>query len=151
YPHIAQLGQLPETNLYRNVNRYDNLIQHEGMLIIRIDAQLFFANTDYFKSDLEDRLAQNSTKEVIIDAKAMNYVDSTGIAALIDLDDQLRQAGIRLFFTGVTGPVRDTFEASGIVDALGEDRFYLNVHDAVNYIKFDKPENDGDLALQSNT
>ncbi|MBT8232305.1 MAG: sulfate permease, partial [Bacteroidia bacterium] len=41
YPHIAELGRVPNSDEYRNVNRFDNLHLNEDMLIVRFDAQLY--------------------------------------------------------------------------------------------------------------
>ncbi len=48
YPHIAQLGMIKGTGEYMNIARFQDAIQREDVLIVRYDAQLFFANTAFF-------------------------------------------------------------------------------------------------------
>ena len=48
-PNAAVLGRLPGTNIFRNV---DNFLEAEtvpGLLVLRINASLHFANTEFLK------------------------------------------------------------------------------------------------------
>ena len=47
-PHYAVLGKLPDTRVYRNVERFENVEVRKNILIIRYDANLYFANTSHF-------------------------------------------------------------------------------------------------------
>ncbi len=44
FPHTAQLGRLPGTNVFRNVKQYPEAQQYPGILAVRIDAPLYYAN-----------------------------------------------------------------------------------------------------------
>ena len=44
YPHTAVLGRLPGTSLYRNIKQYPNAERYDGLVIVRLDGPLFFAN-----------------------------------------------------------------------------------------------------------
>ena len=52
YPHIAVLGQLPGTQIFRNVKQYGDAEQAPGVLVLRIDAPIYFANVAYVKDRL---------------------------------------------------------------------------------------------------
>ena len=54
-PFWAELGRLPGTRIYRNVRRYRDAQHHAGVLILRFDAPLHFANKDYFARVLRQR------------------------------------------------------------------------------------------------
>lgn len=45
YPHTAVLGRLPGTTEYRNIKNYSQAERYEGIVIARIDAPIYFANT----------------------------------------------------------------------------------------------------------
>ncbi|MDZ7612377.1 MAG: sulfate permease [Flavobacteriaceae bacterium] len=53
-PHIAVLGKVPNTNFYRNIERFGDLVIDKEILIIRLDAQLYFVNTSYFKDKVHE-------------------------------------------------------------------------------------------------
>ncbi|MDX1410373.1 MAG: SulP family inorganic anion transporter, partial [Saprospiraceae bacterium] len=46
-PHVAVLGQVPGTDTYRNTDRFYEVSERPDLLILRFDAQLYFANTQY--------------------------------------------------------------------------------------------------------
>ena len=60
-PYIAVLGAVPDSDFYKNSERFKNVIIEEDVLVIRFDAQLFFANASYFRDNL-DELADKKGK-----------------------------------------------------------------------------------------
>lgn len=45
----AVLGRLPGTTVYRNIQQYPEAYTYNGIVIVRIDAPIYFANTSYIK------------------------------------------------------------------------------------------------------
>lgn len=133
YPHIAILGRIPGTNVFRNVNRFPEAKSEEGMLIIRIDAALYFANANY----LSDKIQQFSTDPsnpihlVILNAESISSIDSSSTRMLRDLISSLRAEGKDLVIAGAIGPVRDQMYKNGLLDLLGTDHVFPHVHHAV--------------------
>lgn len=133
-PHMAILGRVPGTTYYRNIARFDNLEIRPELLITRFDAQLYFANINYFTETLEDWIARKGPglKTVIINAAAINYVDSTAVHALEELTDSYRKKGIDFYFAGVKGPMRDALSRAHFTEKTGDDHFFLSTQDAVD-------------------
>ncbi|GBG73715.1 hypothetical protein CBR_g17056 [Chara braunii] len=52
-PHTAVLGRLPGTTVYRNVEQYPDAKCNRGIVIVRIDAPIFFANIPFLKDCLQ--------------------------------------------------------------------------------------------------
>ncbi len=153
-PHSTELGQLGESRNYRNTNRYKSAAVYDDILIYRFDAQLYFANVEFFREDLEERIADKGENLdlVILDASALHYIDSTGIHALKELIKDLRVRKIEFYIAGAIGPVRDKLKVSHIVEAMGEHNFFFDVAGAVEYFR-EKNETDSDSEyspLQSN-
>lgn len=136
-PHIAVLGQLPDTRFYRNITRFPHAEQLDQVIIFRFDAQLFFGNAQYFKDTIEEIVTkQEGYLEVfIINAKSITSMDSTGLQALQEIHQFLSKNGIQLMLTGVHGPVRDLFFKSGFMDSLNKENQFMDVHQAVEYYK----------------
>ncbi len=133
-PHVAELGKVPGTIHYRNVERFPELIQQDDTLIVRFDAQLFFANVQFFKEklfELADKKG-DKLKRIIINAESINQIDSTGIHAIKEIINAFNKRGIAIVFAGVKGPVRDALKRGGVIDSIGEDKFYMCIEDAVN-------------------
>lgn len=45
----AVLGRLPGTTVYRNTRQYPEAYTYNGIVIVRIDSPIYFANTSYIK------------------------------------------------------------------------------------------------------
>lgn len=136
-PHMAVLGNIPGTHFYRNINRFDELIIHKEILIIRFDAQLYFANISYFKEKIKSFAKEKGPelKFIIIDSESMNAVDSSAIYALGEIHDYFTSKGITLVFTGLKGPVRDTLVKSKLMKKIRYDHCFMSNQEAVDCFK----------------
>ncbi|NNC82366.1 MAG: solute carrier family 26 protein [Flavobacteriales bacterium] len=152
YPHIAVLGRVPGTDQYRNIARFNDLEVKADKLIVRFDAQLYFANSDYFRDFVKSELTQRpDTRYLIFDTRAVNNMDSSAIHMLSDLIDDLQAEGIELHFANVKGPLRDILKKNRIMQDLGEERFHLKVQNAIDFIEAGRRKGDSAYTLETST
>jgi len=158
-PHMAVVGKIPGTNLYRNVERFEDVELNPEVMIIRFDAGLFYGNADYFRNKLleyEKNRTVGSThgpaklKAIIVDASGINSIDSTAIYMIRKLKIFYKKRNVQLLFSGLKGPVRDKFNQNRIYTELGEEFFFVNIEDAEKYLRGEKCSFDGNVARQSN-
>lgn len=154
-PHIAILGKVPGSRFYRNTSRFSGLEIRPDILVIRFDAQLYFANVDYFTTQLENFAIQKGSqlRFIVINAESINNLDSTAIRMLEEVYEHYQNLNIELVFASVKGPVRDALAKSHLIEKLGEKRFFMSIQDAIDC--FDQNcKNDNsffkDFAIQSN-
>ena len=133
-PHIAVLGKVPDTNLYRNVLRFEDIDERPDILIVRFDDQLYFANINFFQEKIEELIIERSqnVKTVIIASESISFVDSSAITGLKDLVKNIHSRNMKVYFSGVIGPVRDRLYRSKLMDLIGKENFFINVQEAVN-------------------
>lgn len=133
-PHIAELGNVPGTIFYRNKNRFDNVSIQNDILIVRIDAQMYFANSNYIRESIESLLQNRGKgiKAVIINSDSINNLDSSAIHTLDDMITDFKNQGIQVMFTGVKGPVRDAMVKADMIDKVGKENFFMSVQSAVD-------------------
>jgi SulP family sulfate permease len=136
-PHVAVLGKLPNSFTYRNVDRFEEAVQHDEVLVYRFDSQLYFGNAAYFREGIEEVVAHEGKelKVFILEANSITDIDSSGIQELEDVISFFKTREIRLFLAGVRGPVRDILQKYGLVEKIGSKNFFLDVHAAVEYYK----------------
>lgn len=48
-PHTALLGNLPGTSVYRSVQQYPDASLTPGIVVIRVDAAIYFSNSNYIR------------------------------------------------------------------------------------------------------
>jgi SulP family sulfate permease len=151
-PHFAVLGRIPGEDHYKNINRFDNLVQRDDILIMRFDARLYFANVNYFKETIEAEIDQrkDSLRLFLLDANSINSVDSSGVHALEEILDYLNALNIEFYMTSVKGPLRDILQKAHFDEKLGKDKFFMHIQTAVD--KFDQkdPQRYEDYVLQTN-
>ena len=136
-PYVTELGKVPNSNFYRNRNRFEEVIIEDDILIFRFDAQIFYANSGYFRDNL-DQMADRKgklLKLIVLDAESINRVDSTGVEMLKERIKYYQKKDIIFYFAGVKGPVRDDFFRSGILQIIDINHFFMRVNDAVKYYK----------------
>ncbi len=136
-PYIAVLGAVPDSNFYKNSERFCDVILEDDILVIRFDAQLFFANASYFRDNL-DELADkkgDALKLIVIDAESINRVDSTGADMLMDRVNYYKKKGVTFYFAGVKGPVRDSLFRAGILNIVDINHFFMSIFTAVKFYK----------------
>jgi SulP family sulfate permease len=134
YPHHAELGKVPGTHFYRNISRFSKLEDRPDTLIMRFDAQLYFANIDHFRNALNKYIDKKKEhlKHIILNFDSVNNVDSSALHILNEIFKNASKAGWKLSFSGVKGPVRDKMLKDGFLTKVGEDNFYMSVQEAVD-------------------
>jgi SulP family sulfate permease len=148
-PNVAELGIIPGTRLFQNIDRNPEAQAIEEILILRVDASFSFVNAEFFRDFIleKSRERNESTHYVIIDGSSINSLDTTAIDQLKSMITTLQNWDIELYITGLKGPVRDVINKSGLKDFLGEDHFYREPHEAVTKIlkKMDKEDQESRL------
>lgn len=132
-PHVAVVGRIPHSEHFRNISRYDVETQ-PGLVAIRIDENIFFANTKAIEQAINRALsAQPDTHALLLILSAVNQIDSTGLEMLSELAEGLEAKGIAIHLAEVKGPLmdklKDTHWYKDQVTAV-----FLSTHDAFNTI-----------------
>lgn len=132
-PHIAVLGKLPNTTDYRNINRFQKIEQRPDVLVIRHDAQLYFANIENFTDTIKHEIQMRpNIKFFVLHCGSISHIDTTALQALKGLIEDLQKKDIQIAFSGLIGPVRDFLFKSGFLNELGEQHFFIDVQSAVD-------------------
>jgi SulP family sulfate permease len=136
-PYVAVLGKVPNSNFYKNKERFEEVLIDDDILVLRFDAQLFYANASYFRDQLEQMMDKkgNTLKLIVLDAESINRVDSTGIEMLKERIRFCQKKGILFYFAGVKGPVRDDLFRSGVLEIIDINHFFMRANQAVMFYK----------------
>ena len=134
-PHFAFLGRIGNTNYFQNIDRFPNeVVVREDLIILKFDAQLFFGNIDFFKklvfNSIEKKLSK--VKGFIINARAINYIDSTASEELIIIIKKLQKKGIRVMVVGAIDPSRDIIINSKLIKVIKKQNLFVTSGDATD-------------------
>ncbi|TRD15177.1 sulfate permease [Palleronia caenipelagi] len=128
-PHVAEVGQVPGTQHFRNINRHD-VETHPSVLSLRVDESLYFVNARVLEDLILSRVTDGcAIRHVILMFSAVNAVDFSALEALEDLNDRLRDMGVKLHLSEVKGPVMDKLRATHLISHL-TGQIFLSQYDA---------------------
>ncbi|MHA4871020.1 SulP family inorganic anion transporter [Duganella sp. PWIR1] len=136
-PHIAVLGRIAGTEHFRNIERYPAETQPE-LLVLRIDANLFFGNVEAVSARIECELATHqSARHLVLVMTAVSSIDTTALMALSELNQSLKRRGIGLHLAEVKGPVMDRLRHSTLLAELNGKLFLstANAWDQLHTVK----------------
>ncbi|MBX3232508.1 MAG: sulfate permease [Labilithrix sp.] len=134
-PHDAILGRAPGVKGYHDVKRYPNARQVPGLVILRWDAPLFFANADLFRARVleaaQAAAAATPTRWVVVAAEPITDVDTTAAEMLEELDVELGKLDAELAFAELKDPVKDRLQRYGLEKRIGREFFFPTIGVAV--------------------
>lgn len=143
-PYRAELGQVPGLRGYHDRSRHPEAARVPGVVIVRFDAPLFFANGGIFDTwvrrvvriaDREEGGAgRPGIRTVILAAEPITDIDATAIDELLELDEFLAARGITLVLAEMKGPVKDQLARWGLGSRFPPERFKPTVGAAVDEI-----------------
>ena len=128
-PHVAEVGLVPGTQHFRNINRH-NVETHPELITIRIDESLYFANAAFLQDLVYDRVVCDQPLEhVVLMCSAVNEIDLSALETLEAINTRLSEMGIKLHLSEVKGPVMDRLKRSHFLEELSG-QVFLSQYDA---------------------
>ncbi|WP_027784321.1 MULTISPECIES: SulP family inorganic anion transporter [Burkholderia] len=137
-PYSAVLGRRDGVKGYHDVARHPDARRIPGLVLLRWDAPLFFANAEIFYERVMTaaRTAPTRTHWLAIAAEPVTDIDVTAADMLARLDDELDDLHVQLCFAELKGPVKDILKRYGLFERIGEEHFMPTVGEAVSaYLK----------------
>jgi anti-anti-sigma factor len=131
-PNIVELGNQPGTQVFRDLAG-DGGITHPGLVVLRFDGGLFFANADALQDRLRDILIDREppVRTLVIDCGGVNFIDSQGAETLRELHEVAEHQGLALHLSNLKSDVREVLAADGLLELYGEGRIHAKTYLAV--------------------
>ena len=136
-PYVVELGKVPDANFYRNKERFEEVIIEDDILVFRFDAQLFYANSSYFRDKLDEMADKKgkALKLIILNSGSINRIDSTGVEMLKERIKFYQKKGVLFYFAGAKGPLRDALFKGGLLSIIDVNHFFMRANDAVRFFR----------------
>ncbi|RPF71899.1 SulP family inorganic anion transporter [Aurantiacibacter spongiae] len=111
-PRVTRVGTDDGGQSYRSVDREDVEVRTLPALVVRIDRSIFFGNEAHVEDQVFKRMAQHEGVEcLVLDMRAVNDVDASGVAMLRRLGERLERMDIALHFAALHEPVHEKLRA----------------------------------------
>ena len=128
-PHIAVVGRVGASEHFRNERRHE-VTTYTGLLLMRVDESLFFANMPSVLTRIEEEIERRSdVRHLVLDLSSVSHIDLTALEALSRLQADLGERGIEMHLAEVRGPVMDRLKQTELPGKLRHGPF-LNLHEA---------------------
>ena len=137
-PHVASLGQVPGVpGAYSDLGRHPEDIPVPGVLIVRLDAQLYYANAMTFRDAVKKMIAESDPppRALVFDASGQDEIDVTSAGVFMGWVKQLRDRGVDVYLAEVHEPVLEYGRTTGLIETIGEDFVFPTVDAAVRHIQ----------------
>ena len=122
-PKFVEVGRHEDGSL-RSAELFD-LKTSDTVSVFRYDGDLYFANAGYLEGKILNSIAQKpNLKVMILDFESVDLIDSTGEETIARIVERLEAAGIELYIARAKSSMLDAFTRSGLIEKIGEDRFF---------------------------
>jgi SulP family sulfate permease len=146
-PRVAVLVRVgtDERHVWVDAARHPGEELPSDVLVVRVEAPLFFANADYVRDQVRARVislrdAGNAQRLVVMDGRATPSVDVTAASMLVQLKADLDRLGTPLVLAGDVGQVRDVLAEAA---PGGEPPIYTDIDEAIASHSRETGEGDG--------
>ena len=138
-PKTVVLGNIPGTNIYRNLHHYKEATRVAGFLILCIEASINFANITYLHERIlrwieeeEDTKTENVCLQyVILDMSAVSSIDTSGVTLFKELKVALKMNGVEFILVNPLAEVIEKLKKADEANDFIRDHLFLTVGEAV--------------------
>jgi len=137
-PHISSLGRVPGVpGAYSDLTRHPENIPVPGVLIVRIDAQMYYANAMTVRDHIKTLIAgmRPLPRAVVIDLGAQDAIDVTSTDIIKGWVKELHGNGIVVYMADVHAPVLEAASKTGLLDSIGKNHVFPTLDAAVRFIE----------------
>ncbi|CAH8352475.1 unnamed protein product [Eruca vesicaria subsp. sativa] len=145
-PKIYVMGNIQNTEIFRNIEQYPQATTLSGVIILHIDGPIYFANSSYLRDRIgrwideeEDKLRkseENSLQYIILDLSAVGNIDTSGISMLEELNKLLGRRELKLVIVNPGAEAMKKLSKSKFIESIGKDWIHLTVAEAVSACDF---------------
>jgi sulfate permease, SulP family len=137
HPPIYAVGRKPGTSAFRPLspeNAGDETFP--GLLIVRTEGMLTFASAPRTREGLLALIEEANPRVLLLDLRAVPNIEYTALRLMSDFNEKLKDRGVALWLAALNPKALEVVKRSPLFAALGDERIFLNVEQAVEaYLK----------------
>ncbi|CAL4920877.1 unnamed protein product [Urochloa decumbens] len=140
-PRTTVLGNMPNSIIYRRLDQYAEAQTVPGVLVLRIDAPIYFTNASYLRERIlrwineeEERSKENGemgVQYVVLDMGAIGSIDTSGTSMLDELKKILERRGMQIVLANPGSEIMKKLNSSKVLELIGHEWVFPTVGEAV--------------------
>jgi sulfate permease, SulP family len=133
-PALRHMGKDPRSDTYLDTARHESAIVEPGVLVVRLDGPLFFADANLFHDGVNHLIstADAPVHAVVLDMEAVAHTDTDGADMLASMASEMSAKGIWFGIARAEEAILDQWDRGGAIDAIGRDSVFASVRDAAD-------------------
>jgi sulfate permease, SulP family len=102
-----------------------------GLLILRPEGRLFFANAAQVRERISALVRQYQPRVLVLDLSRVSDIEYTALQMLLEGEKRLTESHATLWLAGLNPPVLKAVRGIGLAELLGRERMLYSVHAAI--------------------
>jgi MFS superfamily sulfate permease-like transporter len=132
HPRVHVIGRKRGADVLRPLSpEYPDDETFEGLLLLRPEGRLFFANAQSVADQIRALAEQHHPRVVALDLSRVPDVEYSALQALMEGERRATERGAVFWLVGLNPAVLEVVRRAGLADRLGRDRMLFNARAAI--------------------
>ncbi|HSD38457.1 MAG TPA: SulP family inorganic anion transporter [Rhodocyclaceae bacterium] len=140
-PPVYVIGKKRDADVLRPVSpEHPDDETWPGLLIVRPEGRIFFANAQVIAEKLQALVAQHKPRVLAIDMSRVQDIEYSALVMLMEGEQRQREAGQILWLAALNPAVLEVVRRAGLADRLGRERMLFNAREVIRHYREQYPE-----------
>jgi sulfate permease, SulP family len=131
HPPVYAVAYNREKGIFRRAGEHDGDETFSGLLILRTEGRLTFANAANAGEKMKALVAEYNPRVIVLECSAIPDIEYTALDMLTEAERNLRVRGVSLWLAALNPDLLQVVERSSLGKALGHDRMFFNLDKAL--------------------
>ncbi len=132
HPRVSVIGRKRGTDVLRPLSpEHPDDETFEGLLIVRPEGRLFFANAQDVAARVDALVSQQKPHVLALDMSGVPDIEYSALLALMEGEERVAGRGIVVWLVGLNSGVLEVVRKAGLDQRLGRERMLFNAHAAI--------------------
>jgi SulP family sulfate permease len=131
HPPVYEMAYNKPKDVFRRVGENDADETIAGLLMLRTEGRLTFANASNVQDKMHDLVEKSKARVILLECSAIPDIEYTALLMLIDSEDKLRKRGVHLCLVALNPDLLRTIGRSPLGESLGNKRMFISLNKAV--------------------
>jgi SulP family sulfate permease len=131
HPPVYAVAYNRAKNIFRRAGEHADDESVPGILILRTEGRLTFANANRAREKMQSLIAETEAKVLILECSAIPDIEYSALVMLTEAEQNLRARGISLCLATLNPDLLSTIKRSPLGKTLGHQRLFFNLHKAL--------------------
>ena len=132
HPRVSVIGRKRGTDVLRPLSpEHSDDETFEGLLIVRPEGRLYFANAQYVAEQIDALVEQYKPRVVAVDLSRVPDIEYSALQSLIEGEKRATGRGVHVWLAGLNPGVLEVVRHAGLDELLGGERMLFNARAAI--------------------